>query len=111
MLERLNRMSGELRRRLKMVDPNLNIVPSRGRRKQKSDPNAWENSGGLLCPICGKETVRLVLVEKDKRGCPDCYKKAVEKQTKLEASLSGLLNSRDKGMARRARHMLKKSMI
>jgi hypothetical protein len=55
--------------------------------------------------------VRLVLVGKDKKGCQNCYKKAVEKQTKLETSLSGLLESKDKGMAKRVRRFLKKTMI
>lgn len=104
-------MSYELRRRLKTVDPDLHIIPARSGRKRKPDPYAWDKSGGCFCPICGRETVRLVLVGKDKKGCQNCYKKAVEKQTKLETSLSGLLESKDKGMAKRVRRFLKKTMI
>jgi len=104
-------MSHELRRRLKTIDPNLNIIPARGRRRQKPESNSWEKSGGFCCPICGEETLRLVLVEKNKTGCLNCYKKAVEKQTKIETVFAPLLNSKDTGMVRRVRRMLNKTMI
>ena len=70
----------------------------------------WDKAGGCLCPLCNKETVRIVHDGKWS-GCPDCHRKYVEKKAKLEASLSGLVNSRDPKLASRARRYLAKHAV
>lgn len=70
----------------------------------------WDKSGGFKCPKCGQETVRLKEAAPGKPMCPQCYVEAKEKFTKTEASLGALLNSKDPGLARRARKYLMKKM-
>lgn len=55
------------------VDPNLKVIPGGIRhrtRKSSLTSNDWDRAGGLFCPGCGHETLRLI----DNR-CPTCYRK------------------------------------
>jgi len=74
------------------------------------DKSDWEKAGGFFCPLCGQETVRLKEITPGKKGCPGCYRKHVEKFTKMEASLGPLLDSKDPKLARRAKRYLMKKM-
>ena len=53
-------MSSELRRRLKAVDPNLNIIPGGTRRHSRkvSDPD-WDKAAGVVCSQCHTEVFRI----------------------------------------------------
>lgn len=70
----------------------------------------FEACGGFFCPKCGTETVRLKEITPGKRGCPQCYIKYAEKFAKTEASLGALVNSKDPGLARRAKRFLMKRL-
>ena len=70
----------------------------------------WDKTGGYYCPQCGNECVRLKEITPGKWACPQCYVKYAEKFTKTEASLEALVNSKDPGLARRAKRYLMKRM-
>jgi ribosomal protein L37AE/L43A len=74
------------------------------------DLQDWERAGGYYCPKCGQETTRLKEITPGNWGCPDCYVKFAQKFAKVEASLSALSNSKDIGLARRAKRYLMKRM-
>ena len=100
-----------VREALRAVDPDLKIIPGRVRySKRKHDNNDWEACGGNLCPQCGHECVRLKQITPGKWACPQCYINYAEKFSKTEASLGALVNSKDPGLARRARKYLMKRM-
>jgi len=50
--------SQELRKRLKAVDPNLNIVPGGIRHSPKKRATNWDKAAGLVCSTCGREYFR-----------------------------------------------------
>jgi ribosomal protein L37AE/L43A len=68
----------------------------------------WDRCGGYYCPQCHQETVRLKEITPGRWACPICYIKYAEKFSKTEASLEALTNSRDPGLARRAKRYLMK---
>lgn len=53
------------------VDPHLKVIDGGRRRKRKKrELTEWEKAGGVFCPACREETVRIL------RGvCPSCFKK------------------------------------
>ena len=51
-------MPKELQRRLKAVDPNLNIIPGGRRKHSTRNKTDWERGAGLLCKSCGREYFR-----------------------------------------------------
>jgi len=77
----------ELRRRLREVDPSLNIIPGGRRRHYKLDKSDWEKAGGTYCPDCKMETVRL-----SNGLCPVCSRKAKER-TEQEIEMEALRRS------------------
>lgn len=80
----------ELTRRLKAVDPNLNIIPG-GMRKysSKADDN-WERAAGLNCPKCENEMLRIF-----DGLCPQCYRiKVLENEKRDEDKSMKRLYSR-----------------
>ena len=40
------------------VDPHLIVIDGGIRHKHRTNKEAWESSGGAICPRCGEETVR-----------------------------------------------------
>lgn len=49
----------ELRRRLRVVDPNLKIIPGGSRRHQhRANKEDWENASGVICRNCNREVFR-----------------------------------------------------
>ena len=100
-----------VREALMAVDPDLKIIPGGVRHsKRTSDNNAWEACGGNPCPQCGQECVRLKQTTPGKWACPQCYIRYAEKFSKTEASLGALVDSKDPGLARRAKRYLMKRM-
>ncbi|MBU1082769.1 MAG: hypothetical protein KKB59_20030, partial [Spirochaetes bacterium] len=70
----------------------------------------WDRCGGYYCPQCNQETVRLKEITSGKFACPSCYIKYAEKFAKTEASLGALVNSKNPGLARRAKRYLMQRM-
>lgn len=79
----------ELYRRLKAVDPNLNIVPG-GVRRHKASALQWDKAAGLNCPNCGNETLRIF-----DGLCFQCYQvKVLENEKRVEDKSMRRLYSR-----------------
>ena len=70
----------------------------------------WEAAGGCICLQCHSQTVRFKQLPNKKEVCPECYIRYQEKFAKMEASLGPLLNSKNPGLARRAKRYLMKKM-
>lgn len=63
----------ELRRRLRAVDPNLNIVPGGTHKHSKRSNDIWEMAAGIVCSNCNREVYRI------RNGlCMPCWEKANE---------------------------------
>ena len=54
---------------LKEVDPNLNIVS--GRRRRRMTKKDWDKCA-VTCPTCGRDTLKLIGPEAE---CPRCFLK------------------------------------
>lgn len=63
------------------VDPELNIIDRGQRRKsRKATGLEWNRAGGVICPECGEETLRILY-----GTCLQCYNEKVsESERKLE---------------------------
>lgn len=42
----------------------------------------WEAAGGLACPLCGQETVRLKEITPGNWGCQECYRKKMYEESR-----------------------------
>ena len=98
-----------IREALHAVDPNLNIVYGRHRRKKKGNPATkmdsldWDAATGKPCPKCGQPDVRFI-----KGLCRQCYVTQKQKIVKQEASLRPVLECKDKKLASRVQKYLAK---
>ena len=61
------------------VDPHLKVINGGTHWKSRLTKTDWDKAGGLVCPECGRETVRMI-----DGLCPECHKKkAAEEEEKL----------------------------
>jgi len=77
----------ELTRRLKVVDPDLKVVPGGVRRHiHKATKVEWENCAGVVCKNCGREVFR------SRDGlCMSCWEKANEFEIRDKTGVLSLL--------------------
>lgn len=73
----------------------------------KATEEEWEAAGGIICPICRKETTRLLPYgfSRKRKGCPEC----VERRVKLldtKARTLAVRHAPRRGSATRARMLM-----
>ena len=79
-------MSAELRRRLKAIDPNLNVVPGGFRRRSGRANDNWERAAGVICSSCGQEAQR------SRDGlCMRCWEQANEIEVRDSTGITNWL--------------------
>lgn len=95
------------------VDPELNVIPGgtyRNDRRNKavkldelpklelphyqphhSNNDDWNDAGGEICPICGKEAVRLVPYgfTRERKACPECIESR-KRMLEIKAQVLGV---------------------
>jgi len=78
------------------------------------EPDQWERAGGVSCAVCGRETLRLVVLTNGMTGCPYCLRRARQKRAKAEASLGPVADTVQGGnpkLARRIRRYIRRQVM
>lgn len=62
-----------------LVDPHLRVIDGGTHRKRRLTKVDWDNTGGVTCPSCGQEALRMI-----DGICFQCYRnKMAEEEEKL----------------------------
>ena len=63
----------------RLVDPHLRVIDGGTHRKRRLTKVDWDKTGGVTCPSCNRETVRMI-----DGVCLQCYRDRVAEREKKE---------------------------
>ena len=63
----------------RLVDPHLRVIDGGTHRKRRLTKVDWDNTGGVTCPSCGQEALRMI-----DGICLQCYRNKVAEREKRE---------------------------
>lgn len=92
----------ELRRRLKVVDPNLNIIPGGTHKHSRKANDNWEKAAGAICSNCSREYHR------GREGlCYSCWEQAKDNEIEVRDT-TGITNFLPMDIIKQITHQARK---